>query len=317
MGVVFFGQWNIIHIDYMVKGGVFMSRIEVAELTKDYGNRRGIFDVSFTVEKGEIFGFLGPNGAGKTTTIRHLMGFIKAESGSCCIDGMSCFEKREVIQDILGYLPGEPALMDEMTGHEFLQFMAKMKRISDNSKMEYLTDYFELEAKGKIKKMSKGMKQKLSIICAFMGNPEILLLDEPTSGLDPLMQNKFIDLLLEEKQKGTTVLLSSHIFEEVERTCDKVAFIRQGEIVTLRNMDHIRKGQKHVFEISFNDEYEKAAYARSHPEAKNEGNALLMTVSGDMDGFIKNLAEYKIADIKMRTLSLEEIFLQYYTEEDR
>ncbi|MEG2339027.1 MAG: ABC transporter ATP-binding protein, partial [Clostridium sp.] len=151
-----------------------MEIIKILKLTKDYGNKRGNFNVSFSVNKGEILGFLGPNGAGKTTTIRHLMGFIKPDSGSVSIKGMDCFKDSSKIQESLGYLPGEIAFMDDMTGDEFIKFVGEMKGITDFSYAEKLKEFFEIDPRSKIKKMSKGMKQKIGIICAFMGDPDIL-----------------------------------------------------------------------------------------------------------------------------------------------
>ena len=188
-----------------------MNMIHVQHLTRDYGLGKGIFDVSIQVEQGEVFGFLGPNGAGKTTTIRHLMGFIRPVTGSCQIGGLDCWAKRDEIQKRLGYIPGEISFFDDMTGRDFLKFMSDYRRIGKDSRMQELLERFEFDPRGRIKKMSKGMKQKLGIISAFMHDPEILILDEPTSGLDPVMQNRFIALLAEEKKKGRTILLSSHI----------------------------------------------------------------------------------------------------------
>lgn len=210
-----------------------MSLIQIDHLLRDYGGGKGVFDVSFHVNQGESFGFLGPNGAGKTTTIRHLMGFLKPQSGSCMIDGINCWRESDKIQVRLCYIPGEISFFDDMTGTEFLRFTASYRRVGANSRQKELLDRFELDSKGKIKKMSKGMKQKLGIVTAFMHDPDILILDEPTSGLDPLMQSRFIDLVAEEKKRGKTILLSSHIFEEVERTCDRVGIIRQGKLVAM------------------------------------------------------------------------------------
>ncbi|MCD2491379.1 ATP-binding cassette domain-containing protein [Lacrimispora sp. NSJ-141] len=292
------------------------NRIEVEKITKDYGRGRGVFDVSFSVGEGEVFGFLGPNGAGKTTTIRQLMGFIRADKGSACIDGMDCFEKRADIQRHLGYLPGEIAFMEEMSGDEFLKFMAQMKEIKDLSRMNQLKECFELDGRGKIRRMSKGTKQKIGIICALMQSPEILLLDEPTSGLDPLMQNRFIDILLEEKKKGTTIFLSSHIFEEVERTCDRTAFIRSGELVSVSRMKDIQKSRKRIFEITFQKEEEKAEYLKKHKDAAPKRENVEISISRGMDEFIKELAGYEIADVRMRMQTLEEMFLHFYGGED-
>lgn len=289
-----------------------MEQIKVENLVKSYGNKKGVFDINFSIEKGEVFGFLGPNGAGKTTTIRHLMGFIKPDSGLVQIEGKDCFKEREQIQENVGYLPGEVALMEEMTGNEFLDFMFHMKRLKSKKKMEQLIAYFELDPKGKIRKMSKGMKQKLAIICAFMGEPNILILDEPTSGLDPLMQNKFIDLIVKEKKRGATIFLSSHIFEEIERTCDRVGFIREGELVTIKEMDELKKSQKRIFEIYFSSIEERNHYLETNKEARLEQDGVSVFVSGEVDSFIKELSQYQISDLKIKTLSLEEIFLEYY-----
>ena len=183
-----------------------MSVIEIKNLTRDYGGGKGIFDVSFQVNKGEVFGFLGPNGAGKTTTIRHLMGFIKNRSGECAIDGLDCWRDRAIIQKTLGYIPGEINFFDDMTGTEFLAFLAKYRGLTDLERQKELLERFELDPKGKIRKMSKGMKQKIGIVTAFMHNPDILILDEPTSGLDLLMQQRVIELLEREKRRGTHIL---------------------------------------------------------------------------------------------------------------
>ena len=211
--------------------------IELRGLKKDYGNGRGVFGVSFAVERGEVFGFLGPNGAGKTVTMRNLMGFIRPDEGTACIGGLDCFRERARIQERTGYLPGEISCMDEMTGGAFLEFMARMKRMRSRTRMHELMELFELDPSRKVRKMSKGNKQKVGLVCAFMAEPDVVLLDEPTSGLDPLMQNRFIELVQQERERGTTVFLSSHIFEEVERTCDRVAFIRAGKLAAVDRMD--------------------------------------------------------------------------------
>ncbi len=287
--------------------------IELNALTKDYGSGRGVFNVSFAVETGEVFGFLGPNGAGKTVTMRNLMGFIKPDSGTTRILGLNCFNDRARIQQHLGYLPGEIACMDEMTGSAFLEFMAHMKKLRDRTRMHELIDYFELDPARKIRKMSKGTKQKVGLVCAFMGRPDILLLDEPTSGLDPLMQNRFIELVLSEKQRGATILLSSHLFEEIERTCDRVAFIRAGELAAVEHMDDVRASRLHLFAITFADSAERDRYSTLHPDAQPaDGASVQMAIAGSMDAFVKDLAAYRVADLTTRDQSLEELFLHLY-----
>lgn len=289
-----------------------MKVMEIDKITKDYKNGKGVFDVSFSVEKGEVLGFLGPNGAGKTTTIRQLMGFIKPDKGSVKISGMDCFSSASEIMRNLGYLPGEIAFMEDMKGIEFIHFIADMKGMKDFSKAEELMKFFELDASGKIKKMSKGMKQKIGIVCAFMQDADILILDEPTSGLDPLMQNKFVELILSEKKKGKTILMSSHIFEEIERTCDRAAIIRDGHLVAVESMDKLKQGKAKMMVIHFKYEEEAKQFAGSREKAVQNKNCVTVKVSKNMDGFIKNISSYVIEDLEIHTQSLEELFMHFY-----
>ena len=292
--------------------------IAIEGLTKDYGSGRGAFDVSFSVERGEVFGFLGPNGAGKTVTMRNLMGFIRPDSGSVRIEGLDCFAQRARIQERLGHLPGEIACMDEMTGTAFLEFMARMKKLRDRTRMNELVEYFELDPARRIRKMSKGTKQKVGLVCAFMTPPDIILLDEPTSGLDPLMQSRFIELVLEEKRRGATILLSSHLFEEVERTCDRVAFICAGKLAAVEHMDDVRKSRKRVFAVTFADAAARDRYVAAHPAATAHGTASVeTTVGGDLDAFVKGLAAYEIVDLTAREQTLEELFMHLYGSESK
>ncbi len=266
-----------------------MSVINVENLTRDYGAGKGIFDVSIQVEQGEVFGFLGPNGAGKTTTIRHLMGFIKPKTGNCHIHGLDCWKNSDKIQKSLGYIPGEISFFDDMTGNDFLKFVSQYRNIENDNRIQEMLERFELDPKGKIKKMSKGMKQKIGIVTAFMHDPDILILDEPTSGLDPLMQNRFIDLIAEEKKKGKTILLSSHMFEEVERTCDRIGIIRNGKLVTTDSVETLRKRHMHTYNVHLDSPEAAKNFAR------------------DFDG-ICNGSEVTVAAKQ----SLETIFMHYY-----
>lgn len=185
-----------------LQGGILMNMIEVQNLTKDYGNNRGIFHLNFSIKQGETVAFLGTNGAGKTTTIRQLMGFVKPQNGIAKINGLDCFQQEEVIQKQVGYLSGEIAFLDEnMTGQDFIKFMSDIKKIENHQRIKQLITYFELDTQIKIKKMSKGTKQKIGLIVAFMQDAPVLILDEPTSGLDPIMQNKFIELIMKEKSR--------------------------------------------------------------------------------------------------------------------
>lgn len=292
-----------------------MRAIEVKNLTKDYSHGRGIFNVNLSVEKGEVYGFLGPNGAGKTTTIRNLMGFIRPDQGEVHIHGKRCFEDAAKIQKNLGYLAGELAFLEDLSGKQMIQFIADMKGIRDLTRMKELMEMFELNPQGRIKKMSKGMKQKIGIVCAFMGEPDTIILDEPTSGLDPLMQNRFIDLVLEEKRKGKTIFMSSHIFEEVERTCDRTAIIRNGKIVSIENIASLKEKKRKSYIITFADEKAAGRFAEeSFETVRIEGNRVTVLLAGQADQFVKTLAGYSVKDLDVKTSSLEEIFLQYYGE---
>lgn len=290
-----------------------MNVINVAGLTKDYGSGKGIFDLTFSIEKGTIFGYLGPNGAGKTTTIRHLLGFLNADHGNCEIGGLDCRTKSAEIKQNLGYLPGEMAFPDDMKGLEFLHFMANMRGLKDLKKMGQLIELFELDPSGRIKKMSKGMKQKIGIVAAFMHDPETLILDEPTSGLDPLMQNKFINLILSEKEQGKTILMSSHSFEEVERTCDRVGIIKSGRFATVETVQSLKAAQRKLYCISFENEAQATNFT-SEPltiVSKNK-TQVTVAVSGNLKPLTAALDKYPVTSLDVVSQSLEEIFMAYY-----
>lgn len=293
--------------------------MELQNVTKDYGNGKGVFDVSFSVKEGEVFGYLGPNGAGKSTTIRQLMGFIHPQTGKCQILGKDCFSKASEIQNEIGYLAGELAFIEDMTGRKFLEFMAQMKGIRDLSRMEELIELFELNPHGKMRKMSKGMKQKVGLVCAFMGNPKAVILDEPTSGLDPLMQNRFVELILEEKKKGTTILMSSHIFEEVEKTCDRTAIIRAGRIVTVEDMKSLSEKRKKIYTITLFDAHTADRFvAESGLEIMERmGNRVQLTVKEQISETLQIIAKYQPIDLDIKTQSLEELFMQFYGEGEK
>jgi len=290
-----------------------MSVCEIWGLTRDYGKGRGVFDLSFSINRGEVFGFLGPNGAGKTTTIRHLMGFLKPEKGYCTIGGMDCWKNRADIQRTLGYIPGEMVFFDDMTGVDFLSFMAKYRKTKSNSRTKGLLDRFELDARSKLKKMSKGMKQKVGIVAAFMHDPEVLILDEPTSGLDPLMQSRFIELVLEEKARGKTILMSSHMFEEVERTCNRVAIIRNGKLVATDAVETLKAAQEKKYVVTLENEDAAAAFAGEGLRVSDVSqNQVTVIVQNNIKELISVMNRYPITDIITPNQSLEEIFMQYY-----
>ena len=301
-----------------------MKEIEVNHFTKDYGSGRGVFDVSFEVNKGEVFGFLGPNGAGKSTTIRHLMGFSKPQNGTTKILGLDSFNNYTSFMDKVGYLPGEIALPDGLTGIEFLEMMKKMKKCKDEKWINYLIDYFELDARGDTKRMSLGVKRKLAVVVAFMNNPDILILDEPTSGLDLAMQKKFIEFIKEEKKKGKTILLSSHIFSEVNATCDRIAIIKDGKLVSTFVANDLKHKQDKTYKISFENETDKKDFIKKENNKKiykvldEEKTTLTVMVNDNkINNFISIISKYKISDFNELKETLEDYFMSYYVEDQK
>lgn len=291
-----------------------MNAIVIENLTRNYGNGKGVFDVSFSIKEGEVFGFLGPNGAGKTTTIRHLMGFLKAESGSLSINGLDCWQEREKIQGNLGYIPGEMAFFDDMNAEQFFRFILNYRKFKHSGRVNELCERFELDKKTPLKKMSKGMKQKTGIVTAFMHDPAVYILDEPTSGLDPLMQKRFIDLVEEEKKKKKTILMSSHIFEEVEKTCTSVAIIRQGRIAATESINELKIKQLKKYEVCFKTEQDARNFSVVFKDASVDGNKVTVTVSNNLQEFLAALNNFPVINLTAPVLSLEEIFMQYYGE---
>lgn len=290
-----------------------MNVIEINNLTKDFGNNKGIFDLSFSLKQGEVVGFLGSNGAGKTTTIRHLMGFIKADNGSAKILNMDCFKNAYSVQEKIGYLPGEIAFIDNMTGAEFIHFMADMKNITDLQYARELIAYFDIDTKIKIKKMSKGMKQKIGIIIAFMQDTPILILDEPTTGLDPLMQTKFVDLIKKEKAKGKTILMSSHIFEEIENTCERIVMIKDGRLVADENINAMRNKMNKHYEISFSNMEDAIHFQELYSSnSYRKNNVVYLLSNQNINHLIRELSKFNIEDINARYQTLEEVFMKYY-----
>ncbi len=291
-----------------------MDVIQINQITKDYGQNHGVFDLSFNVKQGEVLGFLGPNGAGKTTTIRQLLGFIKPDSGTVSILDKDCFNDASVIQEHLGYLPGEIAFIDSMSGIEFIHFIASMKHIKNLDRANKLIKRFDLNPNGKLRKMSKGMKQKIGIVCAFMQDSEILILDEPTSGLDPLMQNQFVDLILEEKKRGKTILMSSHIFEEVEKTCDRTVIIRDGRLVAIDTIENLCQNRHKQAELLFADTTMANSFAALFPDATIVNDKIILPIHNNINDIIREAGKYTLKDVSIATQSLEEFFMHFYGE---
>src|SRR6202045_4536007 len=229
------------------------SMIEVQGLSKNYGSKRGITDVSFNVEEGDVFGFLGPNGAGKTTTIRLLMALLHADAGSARIGGLDCWEKSVEIKRLVGYMPGEPAVDPNLTGGQILEYFAPLRGGVDQVYLKQLVERFELDTSRKFRQYSTGNKRKIGLIQAFMHRPRLLILDEPTSGLDPLNQHEFDRMVKEVRDEGRTVFLSSHVLSEVEKTCTRVGIIRAGSIVRIGGMAEVAAIKRYEMTITFGD----------------------------------------------------------------
>ncbi len=285
--------------------------IEVNNLTYEYKSGKGIYDITFKVLDSSVTGYLGPNGAGKSTTIRNLMGFLKANSGNCKISGLDCFNNSSIIKENLGYIPGEIAFLDNMQCEDYIKYQSKLRKLKDDKHLKNLIERFELDTKGSIKKFSKGMKQKLGIITAFMHDPSILILDEPTSGLDPLMQNEFIDLVLEEKKRGKTILLSSHIFEEVEKICDEVIIIKEGRLVTNCDINTLKATQRKLYIVKTSQGVKLKSLGYEIVN-ESDNNFHIYVKGGEVNKFIKDIASIDVEDLHSQNQNLEEVFLNFY-----
>ena len=295
--------------------------INVEHLTKDYGYGRGVFDVSIKVHKGECYGYLGPNGAGKSTTIRHIMGFSKTSVGKVEIFGEDTFRNTEKILEHVGYLPGEPALPLYMNGWQFLDMMQEMRGNKNNEMLNHLIEIFKLDPGLSIRDMSLGDKRKLAVVSAFMNDPDVLILDEPTSGLDPIMQKVFIDFILEEKKRGKTILLSSHIFSEVDATCDTISIIKDGKHVSTFKANDLKNMDQQTYILYFLDKENMDKYLSNNSKfTVKETNEKLLTASiefnkKDYKVFFDSLSGIKIKQFVEKPFTLQDYFMSFYKEE--
>jgi ABC-2 type transport system ATP-binding protein len=292
------------------------SIIEVEKLTKSYGGKRGIVDVSFDVAEGEAFGFLGPNGAGKTTTIRVLMALLRADSGSARMGGLDCWTDSVQIHRITGYVPGEPSLDNNLTGGQILEYFANLRGGVDRAYLKTLIDRFELDTSKKFRQYSTGNKRKVVLIQAFMHKPRVLILDEPTSGLDPLNQQEFDAMVREARDEGRTIFLSSHVLSEVEKTCTRVGIIRDGRIVKVGGIHELMDIKRYEITISFAKPVPTDSFARLEGvvevEPLNNGSAVRLAIQGTADAVIKEAAQFPVVSLTSYEPSLEDIFLRYY-----
>jgi ABC-2 type transport system ATP-binding protein len=293
------------------------SVIQTEKLTKSYGAQRGVVDVDLEVNEGEVFGFLGPNGAGKTTTIRTLLDLIHPTSGRALVFGIESTADPVAIHRRIGYVPGEFALYDRLTGGQTIDYFANLRGGVDRAYQQSLIERFDIDPRRRYKELSKGNKQKIALVIALQHQPELLILDEPTSGLDPLVQQSFFQLVREAQAEGRTVFLSSHILSEVERTCDRVAIIRDGRIVKLDSVEGLRDLAHHQVELRFTGPVPAAEFEAlpGVSDVKAEDHVLRMRVSGAITPIVQAAARYELLDFVSREPSLEETFLAQYGHE--
>jgi len=288
--------------------------IETERLTKSYGSHRGIVDIDLLVEEGEAFGFLGPNGAGKTTTIRTLLDHIRPTSGRARIFGIDTTADPVAIHRRIGYLPGEFSLYDKLTGGQTIEYFANLRGGVDPAYQSELVARLDIDPSRKFREYSKGNKQKIGLVAALQHRPDLLMLDEPTSGLDPLVQQTFYEVIREAKAEGRTVFLSSHILGEVERTCDRVAIIRDGRLVRVDRVESLRDVAHHQVELRFAGDVPIGAFAGlpGVSDVTTEDHTLKLRVSGSITPVVREAANHELLDFVSREPSLEETFLAEY-----
>lgn len=286
--------------------------IEIKNLTKDYGDDKGIFDVNLDIYKGEMIGFVGTNGSGKTTTIRNILGFIKPTSGTCLVNGLNTWENQEKVAKLIGYVPGEIAFPDLKTGTSFLKSQAEYLNVDDLSYANSLIEKLQLDPRANLKRMSKGMKQKTALVAALMADKPIIILDEPTTGLDPLMRDAFLEIIKEEHKKGKTIFMSSHMFEEMEDTCDRVALISNGHIVDIANMNEIRNRSVNNFKIEFNNKDDYLKFIKTNYKIvrlqEEYNQATIEIEKNKINDLFKDLKNYDVKFISEVKYTLEKYF---------
>ncbi|MGB8348327.1 MAG: ABC transporter ATP-binding protein [Ktedonobacteraceae bacterium] len=289
--------------------------IVIDGLQKSYGKIRAVKGISMQVERGEIFGFLGPNGAGKTTTIRCMLDVIRPTAGAIRVLGLDAQRDTHALHQRIGYLPGDVRLPGDMTGKQVINYFSHLQG-RQPSLLNDLVARFDVEMKRPIKSYSKGMRQKIGVVLAFMCDPDVLILDEPTSGLDPLLQKAFNELLLEEQARGKTIFMSSHIMSDVEKVCQRVAVIRSGELVALEAVETLREKAGQRVTVEFGDSVGIAELERI-PGVSMVGQhngGYQFNISGSMDTLVKALAQHEVVRLQAEEAPLEEVFLKFYEE---
>jgi ABC-2 type transport system ATP-binding protein len=293
-----------------------MNVIEIKNLTKTYGKARGISNISFNVEEGEIFGFIGPNGAGKSTTIRTLLSLIYPTSGSAKIFGKDSVQFAPEIKKEIGYLPSEVFYYDNMKVKDLLNYSASFYKKDCRKRIKELAEIMDLDLTKKIDDLSLGNKKKVGIVQGLLHSPKLIILDEPTSGLDPLMQQKFFELLEEENKKGATILFSSHILTEVQRLCNRVAIIKEGQIVTVEKISTLKENTYKKFKVETKAQLDSNYFnlnGVNKVEVKN--NIASFLFKGNINEVMRKIADIEITNLWIEEPDLEEIFMHYYEKE--
>ncbi len=292
--------------------------IRAEALVKDYGSVRALRGVDLEVEHGEIFGFIGPNGAGKSTTIRLLLDLLRPTSGEVEVLGQNPAAGGPELRSRIGYLPGELAMSGNRTAREHLEYMVRLRGGSGANRLEPLAERFGVELDKQFRGLSKGNKQKVGVVQAFMHSPALLILDEPTSGLDPLLQREFLDLLLEAREAGATVFMSSHVLREVEEVAGRVAIIRSGEIVDVENVRVLRNRAGQHVEFKFGEVVSQEDFAglSGLTDLEVTGHSLSAVLRGSPDGLLKAAARHEVVSWSASNLDLEELFMDFYRMPD-
>lgn len=285
--------------------------IQVKDLKKYFGKLHAVDGINFNVEKGEVFGFLGPNGAGKSTTIRCMMGFNRPTSGSIKVFGYDMSKDSDIAKQHIGYLPGNVKLYDKWTGWDHIRFFENVRGKSDN--VNSLIERFNFNPNAKFRHLSSGNKQKLGLILALMNEPKLLVMDEPTVGLDPLLQYEIHKVLLEMRDRGTTILISSHNLPEVERLCNRVAIIKEGKLVAVESIKELADKKMHKIEVRFNDKFKLSDFQVDGVETVEQvANGLLITAGGNLNPLLRALAKHNVVDFEITHASLEDVFMKFY-----
>jgi ABC-2 type transport system ATP-binding protein len=289
-----------------------MKIVDIKNLTKTYNKNRGIINLTFSIEEGEIFGFIGPNGAGKSTTIRTLLNFIYPTSGSATIFGKDIIKYSKEIRQNVGYLPSEVHYYDDMKVIDLLKYSAGFYKKFNPKRMNELTERLDLDLHKKIEDLSFGNRKKVGIVQAMLHEPKLLILDEPTSGLDPLMQNTFFELLAEERKKGTTIFFSSHILSEVQKMCDRVAIIKEGKLVKVETIENLTKNNLKYITVTFERAEQMDFELEGIVKKEVNGNEMTLLYSGNIKALLTRLNALPIKDLLIEEPTLEEVFMHYY-----